>query len=944
MCFAINLVSQGYVFLFMNMQTKKQPMKKSKMQVFVEFAALLSQIRNTKKGSTKATDKSAGKGRRIALIAILMLCTFQFSQAVTYYSRTSGGNWTTNATWSTVGYGNATNTGTYPKAGDVANIGNGFTIYINAVVTCATLNIGQGTSGILEFRSTGNFSLTVTGNITLNTGAKFWYNTATNRTHTVIVGGNFANFGVVDFYYAPSQIANVIFNGVGNSAVSGIGTWDLNTVTLNKSGSTAALLNVQSNNFELGIKTFVGTYGTYNHNNSGTYNINPTAGTFNIGPNMIYKVPQGTMWFASAAPDVLLQGSLYVNGGTVKIGTTAGVQGLRSDQNGTFVPYLEVSAGSLIVYGGITYGGGSSNEPFSFKMTGGTISLNTGTTGTNRNVFVVNDKVNSVFNMTAGTITIEKPNITGIATIDVSIPGTLGTVTTTGGTIVYGTAATANGAIFNFKPYPSATYPHFRITGSAVKTATLASSTGSTANMKLLSLYIDVNKTFDIRSVSGATGDTKTMTLVSTCNGVDAFYNNGTFTARQSTVTFNPTGAQAIGGTVTTTFYNLSINNSNHITLNRPEQVSNFLSMVNGKLLTTNTNVLTCLSAANANLGSVSSYVDGPMIHTIATASNTTKTYPIGKSGAYRAVVLTAQHLNASSVTYRAEVFNSAASGLPYTLPPSISNVSNVRYVQFTRQNVANFSSGKMQMYYDTDDGVADKNTLLVAHDNGTTQWQNFGGVATNNWTGNITSATFNNFHTFFALGNPPGGGNPLPIELATFSATLNGKQVDVKWTTQAEINNHFFTIERSSDNVNFSELGRVEGAGNSTSTNEYAYTDFHPLTGVSYYRLKQTDYDGKCAYFPVSVIRNVRKGTFLVYPNPSTSQVVHLNYGDDQLKYFTITVQDITGRIIPSKVVPEENGNMRLIIDEAYIRRGEMLLISGQDGHESIQQKLIIE
>ena len=944
MCFAINLVSQGYVFLFMNMQTKKQPMKKSKMQVFVEFAALLSQIRNTKKGSTKATDKSAGKGRRIALIAILMLFTFQFSQAVTYYSRTSGGNWTTNATWSTVGYGNATNTGTYPKAGDVANIGNGFTIYINAVVTCATLNIGQGTSGILEFRSTGNFSLTVTGNITLNTGAKFWYNTATNRTHTVIVGGNFANFGVVDFYYAPSQIANVIFNGVGNSAVSGIGTWDLNTVTLNKSGSTAALLNVQSNNFELGIKTFVGTYGTYNHNNSGTYNINPTAGTFNIGPNMIYKVPQGTMWFASAAPDVLLQGSLYVNGGTVKIGTTAGVQGLRSDQNGTFVPYLEVSAGSLIVYGGITYGGGSSNEPFSFKMTGGTISLNTGTTGTNRNVFVVNDKVNSVFNMTAGTITIEKPNITGIATIDVSIPGTLGTVTTTGGTIVYGTAATANGAIFNFKPYPSATYPHFRITGSAVKTATLASSTGSTANMKLLSLYIDVNKTFDIRSVSGATGDTKTMTLVSTCNGVDAFYNNGTFTARQSTVTFNPTGAQAIGGTVTTTFYNLSINNSNHITLNRPEQVSNFLSMVNGKLLTTNTNVLTCLSAANANLGSVSSYVDGPMIHTIATASNTTKTYPIGKSGAYRAVVLTAQHLNASSVTYRAEVFNSAASGLPYTLPPSISNVSNVRYVQFTRQNVANFSSGKMQMYYDTDDGVADKNTLLVAHDNGTTQWQNFGGVATNNWTGNITSATFNNFHTFFALGNPPGGGNPLPIELATFSATLNGKQVDVKWTTQAEINNHFFTIERSSDNVNFSELGRVEGAGNSTSTNEYAYTDFHPLTGVSYYRLKQTDYDGKCAYFPVSVIRNVRKGTFLVYPNPSTSQVVHLNYGDDQLKYFTITVQDITGRIIPSKVVPEENGNMRLIIDEAYIRRGEMLLISGQDGHESIQQKLIIE
>ncbi|HRH67083.1 MAG TPA: hypothetical protein PLU53_12350, partial [Bacteroidia bacterium] len=263
---------------------------------------------------------------------------------------------------------------------------------------------------------------------------------------------------------------------------------------------------------------------------------------------------------------------------------------------------------------------------------------------------------------------------------------------------------------------------------------------------------------------------------------------------------------------------------------------------------------------------------------------------------------------------------------------------------QFTRQNVANFSSGKLQMYYDTDDGVADKNTLLVAHDNGTTQWQNFAGVATSNWTGNITSATFNNFHTFFALGNPPGGGNPLPIELATFSATLVGKQVDVKWTTQAEINNHFFTLERSADNINFTEIGRVDGAGNSTSTNNYTFTDFHPLTGVSYYRLKQTDFDGKFAYFPVSVIRNVRKGSFAVYPNPSSSPVVNLNYGDDQLKYFSITVQDITGRIIPSTVEPQENGNMKLTIDEAYIRKGAMLLIIGQDGHEVIQQKLIIE
>ncbi len=342
---------------------------------------------------------------------------------------------------------------------------------------------------------------------------------------------------------------------------------------------------------------------------------------------------------------MILQGALYVNGGVVRIGTTGGFQGLRSDQSGGGIPYLDVSSGTLLVYGGITHGTTSGSEPFRFNMTGGTISLNSGSSGTNRQVFYINDRPGSNFTMTGGTIVLEKPNTNGPMTFDFSICGAFGTVISTGGTVQFGNNNTASGKIFNFRPYTNVVQPNFMITGNSTRVVSLKTSYGSTASFRLRSLYIDVNKIFDIRSIGGTFGDSKTMTLTSTANGVDALFNNGTFTSRNSTVTFNPSGAQAIGGSVVTTFYNLAINNSNNITLNRAANVSNYLSMVNGRLITTNTNVLTCYSTANANLGSTSTYVDGPMVHTIATSATVSKTYPIGKAGSYRPAVITIRHL-----------------------------------------------------------------------------------------------------------------------------------------------------------------------------------------------------------------------------------------------------------------------------------------------------------
>ena len=112
-----------------------------------------------------------------------------------------------------------------------------------------------------------------------------------------------------------------------------------------------------------------------------------------------------------------------------------------------------------------------------------------------------------------------------------------------------------------------------------------------------------------------------------------------------------------------------------------------------------------------------------------------------------------------------------------------------------------------------------------------------------------------------------------LPIKLKSFKAYGTKNGVNVEWVTASEINNDNFSIERSKDGVNYSEVGKVRGAGNSTVILEYSFIDEHPFRGTSYYRLKQTDYDGKSETFnPVSV--NIKEeqneiNAVHVFPNP---------------------------------------------------------------------------
>lgn len=152
-----------------------------------------------------------------------------------------------------------------------------------------------------------------------------------------------------------------------------------------------------------------------------------------------------------------------------------------------------------------------------------------------------------------------------------------------------------------------------------------------------------------------------------------------------------------------------------------------------------------------------------------------------------------------------------------------------------------------------------------------------------------------------------------LPIELLDFSATVNGNVVKLTWTTLSEINNDYFTIDRSVDMQNFEHLLDLPGAGNSRQKITYQTIDPMPLTGNAYYRLKQTDYDGKYAYEGyVAVFMELKSGKeILVFPNPAKDFV---NVSTPSLLFDRYEIRSSDGKLIMSEYTGERQFQLSTI------------------------------
>lgn len=159
----------------------------------------------------------------------------------------------------------------------------------------------------------------------------------------------------------------------------------------------------------------------------------------------------------------------------------------------------------------------------------------------------------------------------------------------------------------------------------------------------------------------------------------------------------------------------------------------------------------------------------------------------------------------------------------------------------------------------------------------------------------------------YVSLGNTSSIGNlPLPIELLSFDAQLRGTYVDLNWSTATEINNDYFVVERAGESLDWKPILSVTGAGNSNSLLNYSDKDRDPLKGVSYYRLKQVDFNGDYSYSdPVSVFNNTitESEDIFMYPNPSALGSVFLRMPHVTRDFQTeVRLFDMKGRLITSQ------------------------------------------
>ena len=116
-----------------------------------------------------------------------------------------------------------------------------------------------------------------------------------------------------------------------------------------------------------------------------------------------------------------------------------------------------------------------------------------------------------------------------------------------------------------------------------------------------------------------------------------------------------------------------------------------------------------------------------------------------------------------------------------------------------------------------------------------------------------------------------------LPVELLYFTAECMGEATQLQWSTASETNNEYFTIERSSDAVNYEEVARIQGAGTTSQRSDYSFMVDNNSNAITYYRLRQTDIDGKYEIFaPIAIqCQNNKAATEIsIYPVPANDQV----------------------------------------------------------------------
>ncbi len=419
------------------------------------------------------------------------------------------------------------------------------------------------------------------------------------------------------------------------------------------------------------------------------------------------------------------------------------------------------------------------------------------------------------------------------------------------------------------------------------------------------------------------------------------------FTGSSSTVKITGSAAGPVsmssGSAFATTFGNFTMSRANGLNLSTPINIAATLSMLNGNISTSASNLLTVGTSA-AVPGSVAwtaGTVIGPMkrFYTSAVQSGTQAEgiFPVGNASynRYARVNFTANPGGGFiTAEYKAGIPSVMSAGLPatingqlinnyedegwWTITPTGGNLNSTSYDLILRGNTLSTVNGL--------------STLRIIKTSNHAAWNDNPAGDGNHVaaSGSLTDFTIGaNAMTGFSWFNVGSdGSNPLPVTLSSFSASCNETEVNLFWTTASEQNSQRFTVEKSRDLTQWSFVGELSAAGNSNYVIHYQLADVNPFDGLSYYRLIQTDFNGaEKSYGPVSVSCKGKENEMTVFPNPTKGSFTVEISSSENLDNAVIQLYDIAGKLISNRIAQVVEGSNQFSYEGLDLQMGTYIV-----------------
>lgn len=538
---------------------------------------------------------------------------------------------------------------------------------------------------------------------------------------------------------------------------------------------------------------------------------------------------------------------------------------------------LTVGNGGTLIYNGtsVSMNGTGYNASLTSYNSGSTVQYN--------ELVSSNVQADTYYNLTVNLSSSGQAN--GALTVNNNFTNSGSAAFTAGGSISVGAAFSNTGTM----TMPSGQAYTLSVTGTTNNAGTLTlSSTGTVTfggNVTLASGTLTPNS--DTHVQAGLTG------------------NGGTFSSSVGTVIMDGGSSQTIDGSTAITFNNLTLNNSNGLTLSQNPTIEGTLTFTSG-LINTGSNYITVGTGGSTSGANASRYVNGRMRKAFSSGQAGSFTFDTGKGGEYLPVSIDFTNVSAA-YTVAVEQYNSDPHGISSSIDgTTLSAISIVRYWLIDGTG-GTPTSPQVTLTWNSSDGVSNLTALDVAQYNGS-QWTSIGGDGSGtSSSGTIQSATMVTGGNYFTFGDDDDNGqdNSLPVTLTSFEAKGDYSKVTLNWLTVSEVGNLGFNIYRSIKGLNnWQKINAdlIPGQGNSSSETNYEYIDSDVVSGRTYsYQLESVSINGVAEVLKTveaSIPVPKEYALFNNYPNPF-NPATHIKFQLPEYQSVKLAIYDMKGRLV---------------------------------------------